>query len=55
LQHVDRLAATALADDDAVRAHAERVANQIADGVCALALQVGGPRLERDDVRLAQP
>ena len=50
LEHVERLAAADLADDDPVGAHAQRVAHQVADGDLALALDVrragsrGGPR-----------
>ncbi len=54
LEHVERLAAAALADDDAVGAHAERVLHEIADRVLAAALEVRGARLERDDVRLLE-
>ena len=54
LEHVERFAAAALADDDAVGAHAEGVLHEIADRVLALPLHVGGARLERDDVRLAE-
>ena len=54
LQHVERLAAAALADDDAVGAHAQGVADELADRDRALALDVRRPRLERDDVLLAE-
>ena len=54
LEHVERLAAAALADDDAVGPHAQGVAHQVADGDRALALDVRRPRLQRDDVLLAQ-
>ena len=54
LEHVERLAAAALADDDAVGAHAERVLHEIADRVLAAALEVRRARLERDDVRLLE-
>ena len=54
LQHVERLAAAALADDDAVGPHAQGVAHQLADGDRALAFDVRRPRLERDHVLLAQ-
>ena len=43
-----------LADDDAVGAHAQRVAHQVADGDLALALDVGRARLQRDHVRLLE-
>jgi hypothetical protein len=54
LQHVERLAAAALADDDAIRPHAQRVANQVADRDLAFAFHVRRPRLERHHVRLRQ-
>ena len=54
LEHVQGLAAAALADDDAVGPHAERVAHQVADGDRALALDVGRPRLQPDDVLLLE-
>ena len=41
LEHVERLAAADLADDDPVGSHAQRVAHQVADGDLALALDVG--------------
>src|SRR6266550_4819539 len=42
------------ADHDAVRAHAQRVAHEVADRDLALALDVRRARLERDDVRLLE-
>ena len=54
LEHVERLAAANLTDDDAIGAHAERVANQVANRHFSPALDVRGPRLEGDDVRLRQ-
>ena len=54
LEHVQRLARTTLADDDPVGPHVQRVAEQVADRDLALALEVRRPRLERDDVRLAE-
>ena len=54
LQHVERLAAAALADDDPVGPHAQGVAHQVADGDLARALDVGRPRLQRDDVLLLE-
>src|SRR5213594_649387 len=54
LEHVERLGTAALADDDAIRTHPERVAKQIADGDLAVALHIGGACLERDDVHLLQ-
>ena len=43
-----------LADDDAVRAHAQRVAHEAPHGHLAAALQRGRPRLEAHDVGVAQ-
>ena len=40
LEHVEGLAAAHLADDDAVGAHPQGVADQVADGDLALALDV---------------
>ena len=40
LEHVERLGAADLADDDAVGPHAQRVAHQVADRDLALALDV---------------
>ena len=54
LQHVERLFAADLADDDAVGPHAEGVDDQIALLDRALALDVRRPRLEAHDVALAQ-
>ena len=54
LEHVERLGAADLADDDPVGPHAERVADQVADADLALALDVRRARLERDDVPLLQ-
>ena len=55
LEHVERLGAADLADDDPVGPHAEGVADEVADPDLALALDVRRPRLERDDVPLQQP
>ena len=54
LEHVERLGAADLADDDAVGAHAERVLDQVALVDLALALQVGGAGLQADHVRLLE-
>ena len=54
LEHVQRLAGAALADDDPVGPHVHRVAQQVADRDLALALEVRRARLERDDVLLAE-
>ena len=50
LEHVERLRATALTDDDAVGPHTQRVADEVADADLAAPLGVGGPGLEGDDV-----
>jgi hypothetical protein len=54
LEHVEGFGAADFADDDAVRAHAERVAQQVAllDGV--LARHVGRARFHADDVALLE-
>ena len=54
LEHVERLGAADLAHDDAVGAHAQRVADELADADLALALDVRRARLERDDVALLE-
>ena len=54
LQHVERLARADLTDDDAVGAHAQGIAHEVADGDGALALEVGRARLERHNVLLLQ-
>ena len=54
LEHVEGLAAADLADDDAVGAHAQRVADQVADGDLALALDVRRAGLQPDDVLLLE-
>ena len=54
LEHVQRLPGTALADHDPVGAHPQGVDQEIARGDLALALQVLGPRLEADQVLLAE-
>jgi hypothetical protein len=46
LQHVEGLAATALADDDPIGPHTQGVAHQIADGHLALALDVRWTRFQ---------
>ena len=42
LEHVERLTGSTLADDDSVRAHAQAVLHEIANGDRALAFEVGG-------------
>ena len=54
LQHVERLGAAHLADDDAVRPHAQAVAHEVALGDLAFAFDVRRPRFEAHDVRLLQ-
>ena len=54
LEHVERLGAANLADDDPVGPHAERVADEIADRDLALALDVLRPRLEPEHVPLVE-
>ena len=54
LQHVERLFAAALADDDAVGPHAQRVSHEIALADLAFALDVGGAGLQASDMRLLQ-
>ena len=54
LQHVERLLAANLAEDDAVGAHTQRVLHQIAHGDLALAFEVGRPCFEPHDVGLLQ-
>ena len=54
LEHVERLGAADLADDDAVGPHAQRVAHEVADRDLALALDVLRARLEPHDVPLLE-
>ena len=54
LQHVERLAAAHLADDDAIGPHAQRVAHQVALGHLAASFQAGEPGLQPHHVRLLQ-
>ncbi len=54
LEHVQGLGAADLTDDDAIGAHAQGVAHEIANGDLALAFDVGRARLEADHVLLAQ-
>ena len=55
LQHVERLRAAHLADDDAIGAHAQRVAHELADRHLSPTLEVRGTALEAQDVRLLEP
>ena len=54
LEHVEGLAATALADDDAVGPHAQAVADEVADGDLALALDVRRAGLQGEHVVLVE-
>ncbi len=54
LQHVDRLGAANLADDDPVGAHAKRVPYELPNPHLALAFDVRRAGLERDDMLLLQ-
>ena len=54
MEHVQGLAASALADDDPVRAHVQGVADQQSNRDLAFAFQVRRPRLEGDHVLLAE-
>ena len=54
LQQVERLGSAHLADDDALRPHAQAVAHQVAHGDLAFAFEVGRPRLQPHHVRLLQ-
>ena len=54
LEHVEGLGGTALADDDAVGAHAEGVLDEVADRHLPGALGGRGPGLEVDDVGLLE-
>ena len=54
LEHVQGLAAANLADDDPVRAHAQGVADQIADGHLAASLDVGRARFQAHHMGLLQ-
>ncbi len=52
LQHVQRLAAAHLTNDDAVGTHAQSVAHEIADGDLSRSLEVRGTALEPEHVLL---
>ncbi len=54
LQHIERFAATTLADDDAVRPHAERISHQIANGDGTSALNIRGSGLKPNDMILGE-
>ena len=55
LEHVERLGAAALADDDPVGPHSQGVLDQVAGRDLALPLDVRRPGLHPDDVRLLEP
>ena len=55
LQHVERLAATHLADDESIRPHPQGVAHEFADADFAAAFETRAPRLEPGDVRTVDP
>ena len=55
LHHVEGFGATHLTDDDAVGAHTQGVAHQVALRHLALAFQAGRARLQAHDVALLQP
>ena len=54
LEHVEGLARSTLPDDDPVGSHVQPVAQQVADGDLALALEVRRAGLELDDMRLVE-
>ncbi len=54
LEHVEGLAAADLADDDPVGAHPQGVADEVADGDVALALDVGGAGFQAYHVGLLE-
>src|SRR5207253_1842940 len=54
LHHVQRFPAPALADDDAVGPHPQRIAHQVPDGDLPLAFDVRRPRLQLDPVLLRE-
>src|SRR5438876_12415363 len=54
LEHVEGLGATNLADDDPVGPHAQGVADEVANGDLALALDVLGSALEPENMCLLQ-
>ena len=51
-EQLDHLAAAHLADHQPVGSHPQRLPDQVAQGDLAGTLDVGRPRLERDDVRM---
>nr|BFE77184.1 hypothetical protein GCM10020092_104850 [Actinoplanes digitatis] len=54
-EQVDDLGAPALADDEPIGAHPQCLAHQVGEADHARALDVRGPRLERDHVRVQRP
>jgi hypothetical protein len=55
LQHVERLTAADLADDDPIRAHPKRVADEMTDRDLPTSLHVRRTGFQRDHVRLREP
>ena len=54
LKHVDCLAASALAHENAVGSHAKGVLDEISNRILASALEVARARLQRNDMRLLE-
>ena len=54
LEHVERLGAADLSDDDAIGTHAQRVPHEIPDGDCPFSLDVRRPSLEPEHVALIE-
>ena len=54
LQQIERFRSAHLADDDALRPHAQAVADQIAHGDFTLTLQVGRARFQAHDMGLLE-
>ena len=52
LEHVERLARSDFANDDAIRPHAQRVSDKVTLIDLIFSLDVGGPCFEADDVCL---
>ena len=55
LEHVERLTAARLTDDDPVGSHAQGVAHEVTDGDRTLALEIGRPVLHAQHVHLVEP
>ena len=54
LEHIEGFAAAAFADDDAVGAHTEGIAHEIADGNGSAAFDIGRSGFKADEVRLCE-